>query len=244
MSIQSSNQYSARVRVWRPIAQEGRCGHVTVSLEVKTGEKPSVTQNHLGLWPKHGWKVHFFSSMVPVLGVSTQNSHEDLLRESHNDHAFEPSESYKIPLTEEQYHLMDNQICMEREKINSGVTAYCLLPKISILKLLQGAAQKDVVNYTHSCPITHLPMEHNNLTDDIGAFQHLTVENCATVAVKVLNSAGVSVQPSKIAPWEHSPLGVGMALNHLSTQRNDISVKYNANYYNNKSFDENGKNFE
>lgn len=221
MISQNDNRYIAKVSVWDAEADNGRCGHVSLTLVKKTAE--ASEKRHIGFWPKYPGSANPATFLFPVWGTYVREKQHDMLRESNDDQPYPPSNVYSIELNEVEFALMNNQLTKDKEHIKDGRVFFSLLPRFNLLKAVQTVNEQ-----AHVCLISQLPMEHEVADSHVADMHnHIRTENCATTVGRILRSGKINVNEKRGIPWGLTPMGLEMQISQLSSHKVTVKEKRN-----------------
>lgn len=216
-----SNKYTAKVSIWDAEAENGRCGHASLSLVKKT--EKGTEKRHIGFWPKFPGSANPATFFLPVFGTYVRENQHDMLRESYDTEPYPPSNVYSIELNEDEFNLMNKQLTEDKENIKDGRVFFSLFPRFNVLKAAQ------IINeQAHTCLISQLPMEHevaDSYVDEMHNF--MRTENCATTVGRVLRSGNLNVQEKRGTPWGLSPMGLSVQISNLTSHQVKVTEKRN-----------------
>lgn len=212
-SINTHNiDYKVNVNIWDTDPRTGRCGHASVTLVSANSANKLI--NYMGMWPKYGFLVTPFTLPFASPGLAMKSKKDCMEREG-DDTPIKPTRVYQIPLTKEQYESMETTIEAQKTKIEEGKTLYSLFPNLNIVNFAKRIIKPTILEKLHACPFTELPMEHKAIIEDSQSIKELEVENCTTMAIKILNAGNIPVQ-TRYMPWGLSPTTLGHQLDSIT----------------------------
>ncbi|ADI39203.1 hypothetical protein [Waddlia chondrophila] len=218
-----ASKYSMKIHIWQTDAEEGRCGHTSVSLhEEKDGHSE---EEYGGMWPDKKNIIllsHPFAYLLASVKGEIHPKRSHCEEREGDDEAMRPDSVYTIDVTESKYRELKEKMSKDKGDVDKGMVLYSLFQKVNLLSVVKLCANESFMRNVMDGDFLE---EYPEVLENAASIRNLRSEHCTSFAKSYVETAGFKVRES-FSPWGISPLGLNSQLAKLSEEHAEIQAEH------------------